>query len=60
MGLSGLVFLAQGWIVGSEGFSQSMGNAIVLAGVLNVVWMIWLVVVAWQVQRSQPALATAH
>lgn len=37
-----------------------MGNAIVLGEVLNVVWMIWLVVVAWRVQRSQPALATAH
>ena len=53
MGLSGLVWLAQGWIVGSEGFSPTMSNAIVLAEVLDVVWMIWLVVVAWRMQESE-------
>jgi hypothetical protein len=52
MGLSGLVYLVQGWVVGSEGFSQTMSNAIVLAEVLDVVWMIWLVVVAWRMQPS--------
>jgi hypothetical protein len=54
MGLSGLVFLVQGWVVGSEGFSQTMSNAIVLAEVLDAVWMIWLVVVAWRMQDSEP------
>src|ERR671931_2398809 len=54
MALSGLVFLAQGWVVGDEGFSQTMSNAIVLAEVLDVVWMIWLVVVAWRMQGSEP------
>jgi hypothetical protein len=54
MGLSGLVWLAQGWIVGSEGFSPTMSNAIVLAEVLDVVWMIWLVVVAWRMRGSEP------
>ena len=54
MGLSGLVWLAQGWIVGSEGFSPTMSNAIVLAEVLDVVWMIWLVVVAWRMHDSGP------
>ena len=54
MGLSGLVFLAQGWMVGSEGFSPTMSNAIVLAEVVDVVWMIWLVVIAWRMQDSQP------
>jgi hypothetical protein len=33
MGLSGLAFLAQGWVVGAEGFSPAMSNAIVLAEV---------------------------
>jgi hypothetical protein len=54
MGLSGLVFLAQGWVVGSEGFSPTMSNAIVLAEVLDVGWMIWLVVVASRMQDSEP------
>jgi hypothetical protein len=48
MGLSGLTYLVQGWVVGSEGFSQTMSNAIVLAWVLGLAWMIWLVVVAWR------------
>jgi hypothetical protein len=54
MGLSGLVWLAQGWVVGSEGFSPTMSNAIVLAEVVDVVWMIWLVVVAWRMQELEP------
>src|ERR671934_994777 len=54
MGLSGLVFLAQGWVVGTEGFSPTMSNAIVLAEALDVVWMIWLVVVASRMRDSEP------
>ena len=37
MGLSGLTYLAQGWVVGSEGFSPTMSKAIVLAEVLDVI-----------------------
>lgn len=48
MGLSGLLYLVQGWVAGSEGFSQTMSIAIVLAWVLSLVWMIWLVVLAWR------------
>ena len=54
IGLSGLTYLWQGWGVGSEGFSPMMSNAIVLAEVLDVVWMIWLVVIAWRMQDSDP------
>ena len=54
MGLSGVVFFAQGWVVGTEGFSPTMSNAIVLAEVVDVVWMIWLAVVAWRMQGSEP------
>ena len=54
MGLSGLTYLVQGWVAGSEGFSQTETIAIVLAEVLNVAWMIWLVVVAWRMQDSEP------
>jgi hypothetical protein len=52
MGLTGLTYLAQGWVVGSEGFSQTMSLAIVLAEALGAVWMIWLVVIAWR--RNEP------
>lgn len=54
MGLSALVWLAQGWVSGTEGFSPAMSNAIILGELLDVVWMIWLVVVAWRMQRSAP------
>jgi hypothetical protein len=46
MGLSGLTYLVQGWVVGSQGFSQTESILIVLAWVLSVAWMIWLLVVA--------------
>src|SRR5215204_1460784 len=52
MGLSGLTYLVQGWVVGSEGFSQTMAIAIVLAWVLSLAWMIWLGVVAWRMQDA--------
>jgi hypothetical protein len=48
MVLTGLAYLAQGWIVGSEGFSQTMSMAIVLAEILGVTWMTWLLIVAWR------------
>jgi hypothetical protein len=54
IGLSGLAFLWQGWVVGVEGFSPMMSNAIVLAEVLDVVWMVWLLVVAWRMPASEP------
>ncbi len=53
MGLSGLTYLVQGWVAGSEGFSQTMSFAIVLAEVLGVAWMIWLVVIAWRMQNLE-------
>ncbi len=53
MGLSGLAYLVQGWVVGSVGFSRTETIAIVLAFVLDVAWMIWLVVVAWRMPDSE-------
>ncbi len=50
MGLCGLAYLVQGWVVGSAGFSQTESIAIVLAWVLGLAWMIWLVVVAWRMR----------
>jgi hypothetical protein len=55
MGLSGLTYLVQGWVAGTGGFSQTHTFAIVLAEVLNVVWMTWLLVVAWRMKaRAAP------
>jgi Domain of unknown function (DUF4386) len=54
MGLSGLTYLVQGWMVGAEGFSGTHAILIVVAWVLSVAWMIWLVVVAWRMKESEP------
>jgi len=53
IGISGLVYLIQGWVVGSQGFSQTESVLIVLAWVVSVVWMIWLFVVARRRQHSR-------
>jgi hypothetical protein len=53
MGLSGITYLVQGWVVGSEGFSGMHTTLILLAWVLSLAWMIWLVVVAWRMQSSE-------
>ena len=54
MGLTGLTYLAQGWVVSEEGFSQTMSLAIVLAWVLGLAWMSWLGVVAWRMPDAEP------
>lgn len=48
MGLAAVTYFVQGWVAGTEGFSQTQTITIVLAEVLNAVWMTWLVVVAWR------------
>lgn len=55
IGLAGLTYLVQGWLAGAEGFSQAHAFAIVAAEVLNVVWMAWLLVVAWRMPDSASA-----
>ena len=53
MALSGLTYLVQGWVAGSEGFSPAQSAAIVMGWVLSLVWMIWLILVAWWMQDSE-------
>jgi hypothetical protein len=50
MGLSGLAYVIQGWVIGAEGFSPA--NALpTLAGiVLILAWTIWLLVAAWRLK----------
>jgi len=53
MGFSGLTYLVQGWVVGSEGFSGTHTILILLAWALSLAWMIWLAVVAWRMQDPE-------
>lgn len=48
MALSGLAYIVQGWVVGSEGFPATNTFAIIAAYVLILVWIIWLTLVAWR------------
>lgn len=53
LGLSGLAYLVQGWVVGTQGFSQSMSTVIVLAWALCLAWMIWLLLLALRMRRTE-------
>lgn len=46
--LAGLAYLAQGWLVGVEGFSAEHSIAIVLGWILSVAWMGWMAIVAFR------------
>lgn len=58
MGLSGVAYLVQGWVVGSEGFSTTDSLLIVVAWVLSLVWMIWLALGSRRVPSLQARLDT--
>ena len=58
MAVSGLAYLAQGWVIGSEGFSNS-NTVPTLLGIISVLtWSIWLLVSAWRMQEPVEASAT--
>jgi hypothetical protein len=46
--LTGVGYLIQGWVVGSEGFSATHTTLILVAWVLSLAWMTWLAVLAWR------------
>jgi hypothetical protein len=48
MGISGLIYWVQGWVVGSQGFSSTHNVAIIVTEVISLAWMIWLAVFAWR------------
>ena len=52
MGLSGLAYIAQGWVLGSEGFSATNTFATLAGYVLILAWIVWLLVVAWRMKET--------
>jgi hypothetical protein len=56
MGLSGLAYLVQGWVLGEEGFSGTNTIAILAGYVLVLAWLIWLAVVAWRTKEPSRAV----
>jgi hypothetical protein len=55
MGLSGLTYLVQGWVLGSEGFSAANTVPTLLGYILVLAWSIWLLIVAWRMQETVQA-----
>jgi hypothetical protein len=51
MGLSGITYIVQGWVLGSEGFSATNTSAILAGYVFILAWILWLVVVAWRTKE---------
>ncbi len=55
MGLSGVTYIVQGWVLGAEGFSASNTVPQLLAYLLIVAWSLWLLIVAWRMKKSGEA-----
>ena len=60
MGISGLAYSAQGWILGIEGFSET-NTVPLLLGIVSILgWSLWILIFAWRMkdpvraQDSQP------
>jgi hypothetical protein len=59
MGLSGLAYLAQGWIIGSSGFSAANSIPTLAGIVLIAVWSIWLLLTAFRKEPAHPTSKAA-
>jgi hypothetical protein len=55
MALSGVAYVAQGWVLGSEGFTAANTSAILAGYVLMLGWTVWLLVVARRMKGSSTA-----
>jgi hypothetical protein len=51
MGLSGLAYIVQGWVLGSEGFSAKNTIPTLLAYISIFAWIIWLLIIAWRMKE---------
>ena len=55
MGLSGVTYVVQAWVLGFEGFADANTFAILASYVLIPAWITWLSVIAW---RAHPVEAS--
>jgi hypothetical protein len=52
MALSGIAYLAQSWVLGSEGFSANNSLPTLLSYIAFIVWSIWLLLIAWRMKEA--------
>jgi hypothetical protein len=55
MALSGIASFVVAWLMGAEGFTPSSENSLSVWGVLLLVWIVWLLIVAWRMRKPIPA-----
>ena len=59
MALSGIAYLAQGWVLGSHGFSDDDSKAILAGYLPTLLWTVTLTVCAWKSPRGSAGSSTA-
>jgi len=52
VGLTGIAYIAQGFVTGFEGFSVNNSIPTLLAYIVWLVWSIWLLILAWRSKAS--------
>jgi hypothetical protein len=52
VGLTGMAYIAQGFVVGAEGFSNNNSLPTLVAYAVWLVWSIWLIIFAWRAKQS--------
>jgi hypothetical protein len=57
MGLSGLAWLVVGWVFGTQGFAPVGETPSSAAQALLLIWIIWLLIVAWRGHASSSTIA---
>jgi hypothetical protein len=57
MGLSGVAYIWQGWVIGTQGFSDANSTPTLLGIISIIVWSIWLLVSAWRMKQAISAPA---
>jgi uncharacterized membrane protein HdeD (DUF308 family) len=58
MAVSGVAYLAQGWVIGTTGFTSATTLTTDVGYTLLFVSMIWLLIVSWQVKKPVQAAHT--
>ena len=55
--LSGAAYLAQGWVLGSDGFTDTDSTAISAGYLAALAWIVWLTFIAWRPAPSESRAA---
>ena len=60
MGLTGLAYVIQGWVLGAEGFSPNNTAPTLTGYILWLVWSVWLLIVAWRMVDASEARSNPY